>query len=59
MAGCGRSERKAIQSTGRILRPHNGKLCGIIHDFHDECHPMLKRQSYSRLGIYKQLNYLQ
>lgn len=58
MAGCGRSERKTIQSTGRVLRPHDGKLCGIIHDFHDRCHPMLKRQSYSRSRIYKQLNYL-
>ena len=59
MAGCGRSERKTIQSTGRVLRPHDGKLCGIIHDFRDECHPMLQRQSRSRWRIYKQLNYSQ
>ena len=59
MAGCGKSERKAIQSTGRVLRPHDGKQCGIIHDFKDAFHPMLERQSYSRKRIYKQLNYFQ
>lgn len=59
MAGCGRSERKAIQSTGRVLRPHDGKACGIIHDFMDGFHPMLQRQSQARWRIYKQLNYSQ
>jgi len=57
MAGCGRSERKAIQSTGRVLRPHDGKACGIIHDFRDGFHPMLQRQSQARARIYRQLNY--
>jgi len=57
MAGCGRSERKAIQSTGRVLRPHDGKACGIIHDFRDDFHPMLQRQSQARARIYRQLNY--
>jgi len=57
MAGCGRSERKAIQSTGRVLRPFDGKECGIIHDFRDCFHPMLNRQAQERARIYKKLNY--
>jgi len=57
MAGCGKSERKTIQSTGRVLRPHDGKQCGVIHDFDDAFNPMLQRQGYSRRRIYRQLNY--
>ena len=59
MAGCGKSKRKAIQSTGRVLRPFDGKECGIIHDFTDSVHPMLQRQSNERRKIYTELNYSQ
>lgn len=59
MAACGRSKRKTIQSTGRVLRPHDGKNSGIIHDFDDHTHPMLLRQSKARAAIYRQLNYAQ
>ena len=59
MAGCGRSERKAIQATGRVLRPYDGKQCGHIHDFSDGFNPMLKRQSAQRRRIYGQLKYKQ
>tara|TARA_R110001592_G_scaffold103911_2_gene292503 strand:+ start:1056 stop:2171 length:1116 start_codon:yes stop_codon:yes gene_type:complete len=59
MAGCGKSERKAIQSTGRVLRPNDGKESGIIHDFTDNFHPMLNRQSSARRRIYSQLKYTQ
>ena len=59
MAGCGRSERKAIQATGRVLRPYDGKQCGHIHDFSDGFNPMLKRQAAQRRRIYDQLKYEQ
>jgi len=59
MAGCGKSKRKAIQSTGRVLRPFDGKECGIIHDFRDGFHSMLSRQSEQRKAIYKSLKYSQ
>lgn len=59
MAGCGRSERKAIQATGRVLRPHNGKQRGVIHEFMDKNDSMLLWQSRARQRIYQQLNYSQ
>lgn len=57
MAGAGKSERKAIQSTGRVLRPYDGKSNGLIVDFKDAFHPMLKRQAAKRRKIYNDLNY--
>ena len=59
MAGAGRSERKAIQSTGRVLRPFDGKECGLIIDFSDSFHPMLSRQAGKRRKIYNELSYSQ
>ena len=58
MASAGRSARKAIQSTGRVLRKFDGKECGIVIDFRDSFHPMLQRQSQARCRIYRQLKYL-
>lgn len=59
IAGAGKSQRKAIQSTGRILRPYDGKESGLIVDFTDAFHPMLSRQAGKRRAIYAGLNYSQ
>lgn len=57
MAGAGRSKTKIIQRTGRVLRPFEGKDAGIIYDFEDSFHGMLRAQSYKRRAQYKQLKY--
>lgn len=59
MASSGRSARKTIQSTGRVLRPYNDKIHGVIHDFMDSFDPMLQNQSYARKRIYKNMDYLE
>jgi len=58
LASAGKSARKTIQSTGRVLRKFDGKDCGIVIDFKDSFHPMLARQSQARRGIYKELKYI-
>jgi superfamily II DNA or RNA helicase len=59
LASAGKSARKAIQSTGRVLRPYDGKVGGVIFDFDDQFHPMLKRQAAKRRAIYADLKYSQ
>lgn len=59
LASAGKSQRKAIQSTGRVLRPYVGQESGIIIDFTDRFHPMLARQAGKRRAIYRGLNYSQ
>jgi superfamily II DNA or RNA helicase len=59
LAYAGKSQRRAIQSTGRVLRPYNGKTCGIIYDFKDTFNGMLANQARKRRAMYKQLNYTQ
>lgn len=59
LASAGKSQRKAIQSTGRVLRPYDGKESGLIVDFTDAFHPMLSRQAGKRRAIYAGLNYSQ
>lgn len=59
LASAGKSQRKAIQSTGRVLRPFDGKSCGVIIDFKDSFNPMLARQAAKRRAIYSGLNYEQ
>ena len=59
LAYAGKSQRRAIQSTGRVLRPYNGKACGIIYDFKDTFNGMLANQARKRRAMYKQLNYTQ
>lgn len=59
LAYAGKSQRRAIQSTGRVLRPYNGKACGLIYDFKDTFNGMLANQSRKRREMYKQLNYSQ
>ncbi len=57
VASAGKSFRKSVQSTGRVLRKFDGKDHGIIIDFKDSFNPMLARQSAKRRAIYNQLNY--
>ncbi|XHR29618.1 MAG: DEAD/DEAH box helicase [Chthoniobacteraceae bacterium] len=57
LASAGRSAAKIEQRTGRVLRIFNGKEQGLIHDFVDQCHPMLHAQHRSRLRLYKKLAY--
>jgi superfamily II DNA or RNA helicase len=59
LAYAGKSQRRAIQSTGRVLRPYKGKECGIIYDFKDTFNGMLANQARKRRAMYKQLNYSQ
>lgn len=57
LANAGRSPNKIIQRTGRVLRPYPGKEYGIIYDFKDEFHYMLRAQSKARQRQYKKLKY--
>jgi DNA repair protein RadD len=57
LAGTGKSARKAIQTTGRVLRPYDGKSCGIIYDFCDIGHGMLTAQHWQRRKVYRKLGY--
>jgi superfamily II DNA or RNA helicase len=59
LAYAGKSQRRAIQSTGRVLRPYKGKECGLIYDFKDTFNGMLANQARKRRAMYKQLNYSQ
>lgn len=57
VASAGRSFRKVVQTTGRVLRKFDGKDSGLIVDFTDDFFPMLARQSKARRKIYMGLNY--
>ena len=57
LARAGRSPGLVEQRTGRVLRLFEGKTHGIIHDFTDLQHPMLKAQSKSRQRTYRKLGY--
>jgi DNA repair protein RadD len=57
LAGTGKSARKAIQTTGRVLRPYDGKSQGIIYDFCDLGHGMLTAQHWQRRKVYRELGY--
>jgi len=59
VASGGKSERKAVQSTGRVLRPYDGKAHGVIVDFQDDFHPMISWHSEERFNTYAELNYQQ
>jgi superfamily II DNA or RNA helicase len=58
-ASGGKSTRKSVQTTGRVLRPFKGKECGLVIDFMDLTHGMLTAQSWQRYKTYKKLNYKQ
>jgi len=57
MAGAGKSFRKTLQSSGRVLRPFRDKPKGIIYDFHDLGHGMLSSQHWQRRKVYSGLGY--
>lgn len=59
MGIAGKSYRKAVQASGRVLRYRNGKDFGLIIDFWDLFHPMLRAQSLRRRAVYDSLGYSQ
>lgn len=54
----GRSNAKAEQRTGRVLRAFDGKSHGVIHDFMDVQHYFLRAQSSRRMALYRKLGYM-
>ena len=57
LASGGRSAGKIEQRAGRVMRPHESKTIGIIHDFADEGAATAARQAKARMKIYKRLGY--
>jgi superfamily II DNA or RNA helicase len=57
LAAAGRSESKAEQRTGRVLRSFLEKTHGTIHDFWDWQHPLLLAQARARAKVYAGLKY--
>jgi len=53
----GRSNAKAEQRTGRVLRTHKEKTHGTIYDFEDNFHPLAKKHSLHRRELYAKLGY--
>jgi len=53
----GKSRAKTEQRTGRVLRQFAGKEKGIIYDFADTHHPLMKRHSDKRRAKYVELGY--
>lgn len=51
LAGAGRSETRALQRVGRVLRPHPGKTTAVIVDFWDQT-LYLSEHSKARYEIY-------
>jgi superfamily II DNA or RNA helicase len=57
LAGTGKSFRKTVQATGRVLRPCGDKQRGIIYDILDLGHGMIASQHWQRRRVYKELGY--
>jgi len=57
MACSGKNTNRTIQRTGRVMRKHDGKTTGVIHDFMDFWHPLAAKHSRTRREIYLGLNY--
>jgi len=53
----GKSKQKAEQRTGRVLRSFAGKTEGVIYDFADNFHPLMKRHAKARMSLYRSLGY--
>lgn len=53
----GRSSGKLEQRAGRVLRPHEGKSGGVIHDFLDAGACYALAQAKARMRIYERLGY--
>lgn len=57
LAAGGRSAGKLEQRAGRVMRPHDGKEFGVVHDFSDRGAGLANAQYWSRLKTYKKLGY--
>ena len=57
LAAAGRSSTKTIQRAGRVMRPYEGKSCGIIYDFADRGLHFAHAQHRARVRVYRELNY--
>ena len=57
MASGGRSNAKSEQRSGRVLRQHQGKTHGLVLDWADEFHPLMRRHSEIRQQLYRSLGY--
>lgn len=57
LASGGRSPGKLEQRAGRVMRPHDGKEFGTVHDFADRGAGLAHSQFKARLRTYKKLGY--
>jgi superfamily II DNA or RNA helicase len=56
LASTGKAAGKAIQRTGRVMRPYEGKTHGMVIDVVDK-HFFFRAQAKKRLAIYKDIGY--
>jgi superfamily II DNA or RNA helicase len=57
LAAGGRSAGKLEQRAGRVLRPHEGKVAGTIHDYLDRGATFAHAQARARMRVYEKLGY--
>ena len=57
LASGGRSAGKIEQRAGRVLRPFEGKVFGLVHDFSDRGSVMGAAQARAREKVYRSLGY--
>lgn len=57
LAAGGRSAGKLEQRAGRVMRPHEGKKFGLVHDFADRGAGLAHNQFKARALTYKRLGY--
>lgn len=57
LAAGGRSATKAIQRTGRVMRPHKGKAEGVVYDFVDRGLAHANAQWKARRRTYLEIGY--
>lgn len=57
LAAGGRSAAKLEQRAGRVMRPHESKTIGVVHDFTDRGARMALAQARARAKTYRDLGY--
>jgi superfamily II DNA or RNA helicase len=57
LAAGGRSATKTIQRAGRVMRPYEGKTCGVVYDFADRGLAFANAQWKARRRVYASLGY--
>jgi superfamily II DNA or RNA helicase len=57
LAAGGRSATKTIQRAGRVMRPYEGKTCGVVYDFADRGLAFANAQWNARRRVYASLGY--